>query len=44
MYGFLLMTLAVLLGASYVACRPVMLEDTWARPSSASIPLDSDPR
>ena len=43
-YGFLLMTLAVLLASSYVACRPVMLEDTWARPSSASIPLDRDPR
>ena len=43
-YGLLLTTMAILLVASYVACRPVILEDTWARRPSASIPLAGDPR
>ena len=45
-YWLLLGSLAVLLTAGVVACRPVMLEDTWGGtgPVDGSLPLSGDPR
>ena len=45
-FGLLFVTLGVLLAAGRVACRPVMLEDTWGGrgPAEGSLPLSGDPR
>lgn len=45
-FALLFVTLAVLLAAGWVACRPVMLEDTWGGrgPAEGSLPLSGDPR
>ncbi|MGV8977680.1 MAG: CynX/NimT family MFS transporter [Cellulomonas sp.] len=45
-FGFLFVTLVVLLAAGWVACRPVMLEDSWGGlgPAGGSLPLSGDPR
>jgi CP family cyanate transporter-like MFS transporter len=45
-FALLFVSLAVLLTAGWVACRPVMLEDTWGgrRPVEGSLPLSGDPR
>jgi len=45
-YVLLFVSLAVLLGAGVVACRPGMLEDSWGARGSAggSLPLSGDPR
>ena len=45
-FGLLFVTLGVLLAAGWVACRPVMLEDTWGGrgPAEGSLPLSGDPR
>jgi CP family cyanate transporter-like MFS transporter len=45
-FVFLFVSLAVLLGAGLVACRPVMLEDTWGGRGGpgGSLPLSGDSR
>jgi CP family cyanate transporter-like MFS transporter len=45
-FGLLFVSVAIQLGAAWVACRPVMLEDTWGgrAPVNVSLPLTGDPR